>query len=90
MKINKTVKLDENVLLQEVDNETILLDVKTSDYFSLNEIGTMFYKLIQEEPNLDLVLEELTEHFEVPKEKLKDDLLAFVYALEEKGLLSLY
>ena len=87
MGINKTVKINENVFLQEVDGETILLDIQTEEYFSLDEIGTMFYKLIREESDLDRALSELQEHFEVAPEVLKQDLLTFVERLEKKGLL---
>lgn len=89
MTLDKNVAILDTVFLQEVDNETILLDIKTEEYFSLNEIGGMFYQLLKVESNLKKVLEELMEHFEVPAEQLEKDLLTFVSALEEKGLVTL-
>ncbi len=87
MTIDDTVEILDTVLMQEVDGETILLDINSEEYFSLNEIGTMFYKLLQEEPNLSLALSELENHFDVSKEELQKDLLHFVSTLEEKKLL---
>ena len=89
MTLEKNITLLDTVFLQEVDDETILLDTTTEEYFSLNEIGTIFYQLFKEEPNLSKVLKILEEEFEVPLEQLKGDLLAFVEALEKKGLVTL-
>ena len=46
MTLESKVKINENVFLQEVDDETILLDSETQEYFSLNEVGTLFYHLL--------------------------------------------
>ena len=87
MKLDINVEISSNVLLQEVDDETILLNMESEEYFSLNEIGTIFYELLQEHKNLEVVLQELQNHFDAPKEQLERDLTAFVKTLEEKGLL---
>ena len=89
MTIESNVTLLDSVFLQEVDNETILLDINTEEYFSLNEIAGVFYQLLKEESSLAKVLEELKECFEVPQEQLKTDLIAFVKALKEKGLVTI-
>lgn len=88
MKLDTNVEISPNVLLQEVDDETILLNMESEEYFSLNEIGTIFYELLQEHKNLEVVLQELQNHFDAPKEQLERDLTAFVKTLEEKGLLN--
>jgi len=88
MTLDTTVKISPNVLLQEVDDETILLDIESEEYFSLNEIGRVFYELLQEHKNLAEVLQELQNYFDAPKEQLEQDLFAFVKALDEKKLIN--
>ena len=87
MTLETTVEISPNVLFQEVDDETILLDMESEEYFSLNEIGTVFYELLQEHKNLETVLQELQNYFEAPKEQLEKDLLTFIEALREKKLI---
>ena len=87
MTLDTNVEISPNVLLQEVDDETILLDIESEEYFSLNEIGTVFYELLQEHKNLAKVLQELQNYFDAPKEQLEKDLFAFVKALDEKKLI---
>ncbi len=89
MKLNTNVEISPNVLLQEVDDETILLNIESEEYFSLNEIGTIFYELLKEHKNLEKILQELQSYFDAPKEQLEKDLIAFVEALEEKKLVKI-
>jgi len=87
MTLESKVIIPESVFLQEVDEETILLDANSEEYFSLNETGTIFYKLLKEEASLQDVIEILYDTFEISKEQLENDLLAFTTALQEKNLL---
>ena len=87
MTLDRDVEISPNVLLQEVDDEIILLDMESEEYFSLNEIGRVFYELLQEHKNLAKVLQELQNYFDAPKEQLEKDLVAFVQALDEKKLI---
>ncbi len=89
MILENSAVLSDTVLLQVVDDETILLDTQTEEYFSLNEVGSAFYQLLKEESKISNILEILVEHFQVPEEELKKDLFAFIEALAEKGLLKI-
>jgi len=89
MTLDTKVEINEDVFIQEVDDETILLDSKTQEYFSLNEIGRIFYHFLAEKKVLRDVLEALKEQFDVAEDQLQKDLFAFVKALEDKNLLKL-
>jgi len=89
MTIDSKVRILDTVFLQEVDDETILLDINTQEYFSLNEVGGVFYHMLKDEASLQKSAEVLAEHFEVSLEDIEKDLLAFVKALSEKGLVTL-
>jgi len=89
MDLDKNVKLLDTVFLQEVDDETILLDTETQEYFSLNKVGGVFYQAMKHETNLLKIVEMLSEHFEVAHKEIERDLTTFIKTLEEKGLLKL-
>ena len=52
MNIKSKVILSNNVFAQEIDDETIILDAITQEYFSLNEIGKVIWSLLSENKNL--------------------------------------
>ena len=44
--------ISEEVLSQEVNGETVLLDLEGEAYFGLNEVGTRIWQLLQAEPTV--------------------------------------
>lgn len=89
MNIKSKVILSNNVFAQEIDDETIILDAITQEYFSLNEIGKVIWSLLSENKNLEEIKEQMLEMYEVPAEQLEKDVLNFLQALGKKGLISI-
>ena len=89
MNIKSKVTLSKNVFAQEIDDETIILDSVTQEYFSINEIGKVIWSLIEEKKNLEEIKAEMLDMYEVPEEQIEKDLLNFIQALEQKGLIKI-
>ena len=89
MNIKSKVILSNNVFAQEIDDETIILDAITQEYFSLNEIGKVIWSLLSQNKNLEEIKAQMLEMYEVPEEQLEKDLLNFHQALAKKGLISI-
>jgi hypothetical protein len=87
--IKSKITLSKNVFAQEIDDETIILDSTTQEYFSLNEIGKVIWSLLEEKNNLEEIKAEMLEMYEVPQEQIEKDLLNFIQALEQKGLIKI-
>ena len=87
MNIKSKITLSKNVFAQEIDDETIILDSVTQEYFSINEIGKVIWSLIEEKKNLEEIKAEMLDMYEVPQEQLEKDLLNFLQTLEQKGLI---
>lgn len=75
------------VFIQEIDEDVILLDTESQEYFSLNGVGKIILDLISENLTHEEIIEELAQMFEVDKSQIESDLLNFTKALEEKGLI---
>ena len=86
MTIDSKVSVRDTVFLQEVDDEIVLLDINTEEYYSLDEIGGIFYKFLKEEEDLPVIVRELAEHFNVKSQEIEKDLFTFIKSLKEKGL----
>jgi uncharacterized protein (DUF1919 family) len=86
MDLKTKVRFAESVFAQEVDGEMVLLDMNSEHYFGLDEVGSTIWQTMQEKSSLDEVYWSLLEAYDVEEEVLKRDLLAFVEALRESGL----
>ena len=89
MNIKSKITLSKNVFAQEIDDETIILDSVTQEYFSINEIGKVIWSLLEEKKNLEEIKAEMLDMYEVPQEQIEKDLLNFIQALEQKGLIKI-
>lgn len=77
----------ETVLSRTVGTETILLNLETSTYHSLNAVGGRFWSLILEGNDFQRALATLEAEYDVPSGQLESDLRALCAELEGLSLL---
>jgi len=85
--LNSRVRLQDDVLFQELQGESVLLNLKTGMYFGLNPIGTRIWQLLQEDQSLDQIVGTLLDEYEVSQEQLTQDVLVLVGQLVKQELL---
>jgi len=86
MNLNQKITFAQTIFAQEVDDEMVLLDMESENYFGLDEVGTAIWHAIQEYDNLQEVLSALLEQYDVEAEVLEKDLSDFVENLQKSGL----
>lgn len=86
--LNSRVRIQDDVLFQELQGEAVLLNLKTGVYLGLNQIGTRIWQLLQEDGALSRVLEIMLGEYDVTRDKLSQDLLDLVGQMEKQGLLA--
>ena len=81
--------ISSEVLSQEVNGETVLLDLEGECYFGLNEVGTRIWQLLQGKISLGEALDTLSDEYDVSREQLECDVGALLDKLAEAGLVTL-
>ena len=91
MKLQPTdhFKVSDEVLSQEVNGETVLLDFEGESYFGLNEVGTRIWQLLQSEHSVAGMVDSLSVEYDVSREQLESDVSDLLDKLTEAGLVSL-
>jgi hypothetical protein len=84
--IQRLVKPAPDVVFQEVEGETVLLDLKSERYYALDDVGTRFWRLMTEHEDLDHVVAAMLEEFDVDEATLRSDLEALVEKLNAADL----
>ena len=87
--LRKKVQLSEDAIAQQVSGETVILDLKSEQYFSLDVVGTRVWQLLQETSNLQQVYDQLLNEYEVEPGRLLADLEALIDSLANEGLIAL-
>lgn len=86
--LSGTIRILPDVLFQEVRGETVLLNLDNERYFGLDEVGTRFLQLVQQESNLQAIFRTMLEEYEVEAEQLERDLGKLMDEMIEAGLIS--
>ena len=87
--MTKTIEISSEVLTQEVDGETVILDLKSDSYFGLDEVGTRIWQLLQEQKDIHAISETMMEEYDVDKNKLEEDILSLLTQLDASGLITI-
>ena len=76
-----------HVLVRLLDQESVLLNLETEQYFGLDETGTSMWQLVTASPNIDAAYQELLTEYDVQPELLRENLTELLGHLVEHGLL---
>jgi hypothetical protein len=87
--LDRAVRVADDVICRELDGEAIVLNLASSMYFGLDQVGTRIWQLCETHGSLRAVWEAMQREFDAPSDRLETDLLTFVDELLAKGLLEL-
>ncbi len=84
--LRDTLRIRTDVVFRQLDDEAVLLDLKSGTYFGLNTVGTRIWQLLGEGSPLSTVLDTLAEEYDVTRDELERDLLSLSQELCTRGL----
>jgi hypothetical protein len=82
------VRVNDDVLFQELQGEAVLLNLKSGVYFGLDPVGTRIWQLFADHDLLTEVAQAIVAEYEVAEERCAADLLTLVADLERQGLVA--
>ena len=86
MKPGQVFRASAEAIGQEVRGETVILDLASEEYFSLDEVGTRVWQLMQDPVSLESLKAQLLSEFEVEEATLESDLVDLIETLVSEGL----
>lgn len=89
MNLNTKITIPDTLFSQEVDDETIVLDTNTQEYFNFSSLGKVIWDMLLEEQSLQEIYEELNEFMEVDSKQIENDILDFIKSLNKKNLINI-
>ena len=91
MKIPLTARVvvPDGVLVQELQGESVLLNVNTENYYGLDEVGTRMWAMLSEAPSIADAIDLLLDEYEVERATLERDVDELLTQLLDKKLVEL-
>ena len=82
------IEISPDVLFQEINGETVLLDLKSESYFGLDKTATRIWQLLNENKSVEDIHSVMLAEFDVDSNELLADLQHHLKELESAGLIS--
>ncbi len=84
---NSILQRAENVTFEVVADEAILIDINTGTYFSLNEVGTEFWEMLDGQQTIEQHATAIASKYEVETSMVVVDLLELAEEMAKDKLI---
>jgi hypothetical protein len=82
-------RVPEHVVTRGFGEESVALNLQSGQYHGLNGIGALMFERLGDAATVGAVADSLAREFAQPHEVVERDLVVFVRALHERGLVEL-
>ena len=83
------VRAADNVLIRELEGESVLLNLDSESYFGLDDVASRMWAVLTTSESIEDSLQALTREYDVSEAQLREDLQVLVDELAEHGLIEL-
>lgn len=87
--VEDTVAKSKELLMSTIDNEAVILGIKSGNYFGLNEIGTKIWSSLDQPVKVKSLINSFTNEYDEDEKTITDHIIEFLNALYGKSLIVL-
>jgi hypothetical protein len=87
--LDDTLHIPGNVSFTFVDEDAVLLNMQTNQYYLLDEVGARLWGLLRDGKSLRESYQTLLDEYEVDPAQLEQDVLELLAKLKEQGLVEI-
>jgi hypothetical protein len=81
------VRVAEDVLISNLQEESVILNLESERYYGLDDVGTRFLSVLNASESIEAAYEVLRDEYEVDPHNLRQDLLDLIEHLLDQGIL---
>ncbi|MHC4456584.1 MAG: PqqD family protein [Planctomycetota bacterium] len=82
-----TFKTSENIAWRNVNEEVVILHLKSGEYFTLNDVGQFIWLAVADQKNMGEIRQKVVDAFDISPEKASEDIDEFISRMLDEGLL---
>ena len=80
------VRLPDDVLISRLQEESVILNLDSERYFGLDDVGTRILSVLTNSDSIEAAYQSLLGEYDVDRAVLREDLLALIESLLQKGI----
>ena len=82
------ISVSADALFQELEGETVLLNLHNENYYGLDDVGTRVWQLLHEHGDVEPLIATMLTEYDVGEATLRQDVEALIAELLEAGLVT--
>lgn len=82
------ISVSADALFQELEGETVLLNLHNENYYGLDDVGTRVWQLLHEHGDVARLIATMLTEYDVGEATLRQDVEALIAELLEAGLVT--
>jgi len=87
--VSQHVSVPDDVLMRELDGESVILDLATKNYYGLDDVGTRMWQALSNSDTIQEACDTLLLEYDVEPKQLQRDMQELVTQLVANGLLQI-
>lgn len=80
------VRKSKNLLSSKIEDEAVILGIKSGNYFGFNQVGTEIWEYLENPITVDALVNVFISRYSGDTESIRADILDFLSSLLEKNL----
>ena len=88
MTLDSIIRVNDDVLFEDLDGEGVLLNLKTGVYLGLDPVGTRVWHILEDHSVLSGILDTMLAEYDVDRQRCTADLLTLMSDFEQHGLVT--
>jgi hypothetical protein len=84
---DNTFVLSEQVNWRDIKGETVVLNIESGVFYTLNEVGRSIWEMVANGHTFEAITLQLAEKFEIPLDISRKDTQTFLHRLVDEGVL---
>ncbi len=86
---NQVIHRNADILVNEVDGETVMMSIENGTYYGMNPTGNYIWKLLEQEKSLADLLDGIAKTFSLDAAQCEKEVLPFIEKMLEENILLL-
>lgn len=80
------IKKNKNLCISEKNDEIVVLNMKSGNFFGLQDVSYDIWKAIEKYQDIELVIDEIVKNYNVDRKEAEIDVKDLIQEMKENGL----
>jgi len=81
------LKVNDKIVFREIDGCIVLVNLENGNYYSLNEVGSLIFKLLLKNKNWESIEEEIRSTYKLKHGNINNDISDFIKDMTKENIL---